>query len=87
MGDEVGLADRNRLAQVALKWVLSHEEVTLVMVGVDTPEQLVNNVQVLDDPALNADDLSIIEQLKASPTYQTYAARKAQQFGYEWREM
>jgi aryl-alcohol dehydrogenase-like predicted oxidoreductase len=82
MGDEVGLADRNRLAQVALKWVLSHDAVTAVMVGVDTPEQLANNVQVLDDPALTADDLAIVEQLKMSPTYKDYAARKARQFGY-----
>ncbi|MBN1582100.1 MAG: aldo/keto reductase [Anaerolineae bacterium] len=82
MGGEVGLMDRGRLAQVALKWVLSHKEVTLVMVGVDTPEQLAHNVQILDAPVLNADDLAIIEQLKLSPTYENYAARKARQFGY-----
>jgi aryl-alcohol dehydrogenase-like predicted oxidoreductase len=81
MGGEVGLSDHNRLAQAALKWVLSHDEVTLVMVGVDTPEQLANNAQILDDPVLSADDLALIEQLKTSPAYRDYAARKAQQFG------
>ncbi len=54
MGEDVGLVNRNRLAQVALKWTLSQPEVTAVMVGVETPEQ--KNLQVLDDLELNSND-------------------------------
>ena len=47
MGEEVGLSNKNQLAQLALKWVLAQPEVTAVMVGVETPEQLENNLKVL----------------------------------------
>ena len=82
MGEDVGLLDRNNLAQVALKWVLDQQEVTAVMVGVETPEQLENNLQVLDNLELSSEEQDIIAQLKTSPTYVTYAGQKAQQFGY-----
>jgi predicted aldo/keto reductase-like oxidoreductase len=81
MGEDVELRDRNRLAQVALKWVLALPEVTAVMVGVETPEQLENNIQILDDLKLTSEDNAIISKLKASLTYTTYAKRKMQQFG------
>ncbi|MGC9347600.1 MAG: aldo/keto reductase [Anaerolineae bacterium] len=82
MGEDVGLTDRNRLAKLALKWTLSVPEVTLVMVGVDTPKQLANNVAVLDDPQLSEEDYALLQQLKSSPTYQSFAKQKAVQFGY-----
>jgi aryl-alcohol dehydrogenase-like predicted oxidoreductase len=83
MGEDVGLLNRNQLAQAALKWTLSQPEVTAVMVGVETPEQLENSLQVLEDLALNDNDQAIIAQLKSSPTYSVYAKQKAQQFGCE----
>jgi aryl-alcohol dehydrogenase-like predicted oxidoreductase len=82
MGEEAGIADRDRLAQVALKWVLSHPQVTTVVVGADGPEQLADSVAVLDDPALAEDEREIIERVKATSTYQSYAQRKREQFGY-----
>jgi aryl-alcohol dehydrogenase-like predicted oxidoreductase len=82
MGEEAGIADRNQLARVALKWVLSHPEVTTVVVGAGTPEQLANSVAVLDDLALADDEQEIVERVKATATYQSYAQRKRAQFGY-----
>jgi aryl-alcohol dehydrogenase-like predicted oxidoreductase len=67
---------------VALKWVLSHPEVTTVVVGAGTPEQLANSVAVLDDLALADDEQEIVERVKATATYQSYAQRKRAQFGY-----
>ena len=81
MGKQAGLADRDRLAQVALKWVLSIPEVTMVVVGIDHPAQLASNLAVLDDPALAAEDREIVARLKATPTFKDYAARKRSQFG------
>ena len=82
MGDEVGLTDRNRLAQVALKWVLSHEAVTLVVVGADDAAQLANSVSVLDVPALDDEERAILAALRETDAYRDYAARKRAQFGY-----
>ena len=83
MGEEVGLVNRSRLAQVALKWVLTQPEVTAIMVGVETPEQLENNLQVLDDLNLSDEEQDIIVRLKTSQTYTSYSQQKAQQFGCE----
>jgi aryl-alcohol dehydrogenase-like predicted oxidoreductase len=82
MGDEVGLMDRNRLAQIALKWNLSREEVTTVVVGVDNPGQLASNAQVLDDLTLHDEEREVIDKLRASSTYRDYEERKRKQFGY-----
>lgn len=82
MGIEAGIADRNKLARIALKWVLSHSEVTTVVVGAGTPEQLANSVAVLDDLALTDDEQEIVERLKVISTYQSYAQHKRAQFGY-----
>lgn len=82
MGEDVGLVDRNALARAALKWVLTQPEVTAVMVGVETPEQLANNLEVLEDLTLSREDRLIIDRLKKSPTYSSYTQQKAAQFGY-----
>ena len=82
MGEQVGIADRDLLARVALKWVLAVEEVTAVVVGADTPAQLANSVAVLEDPALDAEERAIVERVKTSPTYASYAAQRRAQFGY-----
>ncbi len=80
MGDEVGLTDRNRLAQVALKWNLSNEETTAVVVGVDNPAQLANNLEVLHALELDDEDKNIIERIKSSSIYKTYEERKTNEF-------
>jgi aryl-alcohol dehydrogenase-like predicted oxidoreductase len=82
MGKEAGISDRDQLARVALKWVLSHPEVTTVVVGAHTPEQLANSVAVLDDPALASEEQEMVERIKATPTYRSYAQGKRAQFGY-----
>ena len=80
MGDEVGLVDRNRLAKIALKWNLSHEEITTVVVGTDNPDQLANNLEVLNDLELNDEEMEVIERIKTSSLYQAYEDRKAKEF-------
>ena len=80
MGEEAGIVDRNTLARMALKWVLSQEQVTAVMVGVDTPAQLASNVSVLDASEMTAEELSILERVRETTVYRDYAARKREQF-------
>jgi aryl-alcohol dehydrogenase-like predicted oxidoreductase len=81
MGEDVGFTNRDTLAQVALKWVLSLPEVTTVMVGAETPQQLKNNLQVIDSLHISSSEQEIITKLKTSPTYESYAKQKARQFG------
>jgi predicted aldo/keto reductase-like oxidoreductase len=80
MGDEVGLTDYDRLAQIALKWNLSHEEVTTIVVGVDSPDQLVSNLQVLNELELRDEELDIMERVKTSSIYKAYEERKTRGF-------
>jgi aryl-alcohol dehydrogenase-like predicted oxidoreductase len=82
MGAEAGVTDRDRLAQVALKWVLAHEEVTVVVVGADGPAQLANSVSVLDEPHMDEEDEAVLHKLRGTATYQEYERRKRAQFGY-----
>ena len=72
--------DRNRLAQVAIKWILSHEEVTTVAVGADTPEQLKSNLEVLKDIKLNEEDQAILRQMKATQLYRDVLNQKSSSF-------
>jgi aryl-alcohol dehydrogenase-like predicted oxidoreductase len=82
MGEEAGIVDRNALARIALKWNLSQEHVTAVVVGADTPSQLTNSVEVLCDPALDERESRILEQVVMTPTYRAYEEQRRVQFGY-----
>lgn len=49
------------LAQMALAWILRHEQVTSVLVGASRPEQLADSLKCLDNLAFTAGELSRIE--------------------------
>ena len=78
--EQAGLTDRSRLAQVALKWVLSHKEITTVAVGMDNTDQLKSNLDVLKDIALNEEDRAILQQAQTAPLYQKVYEQKASSF-------
>jgi uncharacterized protein len=83
MADEIGFSDRSKLAQIALKWNLSHEPVTTVVVGTNNPEHLKKNLSVIDNFKLTDEDLNIIEAMKTSKIYQTYENNKLSEFYQE----
>ena len=83
MGEEAGVVDRDCLARNALKWVLSHKEVTTVVVGVDNPSQLANSLSVLEGSKLDDEEWEILEKIRATEAFRVYARRKREQFGYE----
>ncbi|MCI7262152.1 MAG: L-glyceraldehyde 3-phosphate reductase [Clostridiaceae bacterium] len=51
------------LAQMALQWVLRDRRVTAVLVGASRPEQLKENVKILDAPAFTEEELHSIDQI------------------------
>jgi aryl-alcohol dehydrogenase-like predicted oxidoreductase len=79
-GDEVGLVDRGRLAQAALKWNLSQAGVTMAVVGAHDTAQMRSNLLVLEDLALNDEDRAIIDRLRTSRLFQHYRAARRKQF-------
>jgi aryl-alcohol dehydrogenase-like predicted oxidoreductase len=80
MGDEVGLTDRGRLAQAALKWNLNQAGVTMAVVGAKDAEQMASNLRVLDDLGWNDEDAAIVARLRTSPRFQAYRAQRRKQF-------
>jgi predicted aldo/keto reductase-like oxidoreductase len=80
MGDEVDLRDRSKLARIALKWNLSNEEVTTVVVGTNNPDHLLKNLEILNDLEINDEEKDIIEKIKTSSIYKAYEERKTKEF-------
>jgi predicted aldo/keto reductase-like oxidoreductase len=80
MGEEVDIVNRRQLAAIGLKWNLSHEEVTIVVVGTNNPEHLKSNLEVLKNLKINDEELRIIEKIKTSELYRTYAEKKIKEF-------
>ena len=69
MGQEAGIEDTDRLARAALKWILSHKEVTTVVVGVDNPGELASSLAVVDDVELGREDNDILDLVRKTPSY------------------
>jgi aryl-alcohol dehydrogenase-like predicted oxidoreductase len=80
MGKEVGLTERSRLAQVGIKWNLSHDAVTNLIVGTNNPDHLIDNLNVLNNLELTDEDNKIIEQIRTSDSYKAYEDRKTNEF-------
>jgi len=51
------------LSQLALSWVLRSEAVTSVLIGASSPEQVLQNLGILQSPALSAEELSRIDAI------------------------
>ncbi len=51
------------LAQMALCWILSHEEVTSVLIGASKPEQVRDNLASLDRTDFTAEELRRIDEI------------------------
>ncbi len=59
-------AQRNqKLSQMALQWVLRDEVVTSALIGASRPEQVLDNIQVVNAPAFTADELRAIDLVLA----------------------
>jgi aryl-alcohol dehydrogenase-like predicted oxidoreductase len=54
---------QKNLAPVALKWILNYEEVSVVIPGASSPEQLVSNLSVEDTPNLTEYQLYEVDEI------------------------
>jgi predicted aldo/keto reductase-like oxidoreductase len=80
MGAEVGITDRSQLAAIGIKWNLSHEEVTTVVVGTNNPEHLKKNLEVIHDLEFSDEEQEIIAKIMASSLYKAYEEVKIKEF-------
>lgn len=51
------------LAQMALKWVQKDEEITSVLIGASKPEQILDNLKILEGSGLSKEELLKIDKL------------------------
>jgi L-glyceraldehyde 3-phosphate reductase len=61
--NEIALARGQNLAQLALRWVLRHRQITSALVGASSVRQLEENVAALDGPDLTDEEVQAIEPL------------------------
>jgi aryl-alcohol dehydrogenase-like predicted oxidoreductase len=76
----VGITDRSQLAAIGIKWNLSHEQVTTVVVGTNNPEHLEKNLEAVNDLALSDEEREIFEKIKSSSLFKAYEQRKNREF-------
>lgn len=51
------------LSQMALAWILSHKEVTTVIIGASCPEQIIENARCTEKPGFSEEELSQIDMI------------------------
>ena len=52
-----------KLSQMALKWVMKAPVVTSVLIGASKPEQILDNLKMLDGAPLSEEELLKIDQI------------------------
>lgn len=59
--NEIAKERGQSLAQMALSWVYSHEGVTSVLIGASKPEQITENIKMLENTTFTQTELDMIE--------------------------
>ncbi|HPY45415.1 MAG: L-glyceraldehyde 3-phosphate reductase [Sphaerochaeta sp.] len=73
--NEIAKKRNQSLAQMALAWVLRRKEVTSVLIGASSAEQIVENVAALDHLEFTADELRMIDQYATDGDINIWAKR------------
>jgi L-glyceraldehyde 3-phosphate reductase len=61
--NDIAVERGQSLAQMALAWILRHDEVTTVLIGASRPEQLTDSLKCLDNIQFSAEELNRIEEI------------------------
>ena len=51
------------LAQMALKWVVKDDDVTSVLVGASKPQQILENLKVMEGTGFSEEELRMIDEI------------------------
>lgn len=61
--NELAAGRGESLAQMALKWILKDGDVTSVLIGASRPEQILDNLKVLDSAPFTGEELKLIDEI------------------------
>jgi L-glyceraldehyde 3-phosphate reductase len=61
--NELAVRRGQSLAQMALAWILRRKEITSVLIGASSPEQLEDNVAALRNQAFDQSELDEIDRI------------------------
>lgn len=61
--DDLAKERGQKLSQMALAWVYSHEAVTSVLIGASKPEQIKENIGMLENTAFTDEELKLIDDI------------------------
>ncbi|MBQ7107641.1 MAG: aldo/keto reductase [Clostridia bacterium] len=61
--NEIAKERGQTLAQMALSWLYSKEEITSVLIGASKPEQIVENIAMIDNLSFTAEELQKIDSI------------------------
>ena len=61
--NDLAQARGQKLAQMALQWVLRDSVVTSTLIGASRPQQIIENVEALNGPAFTEEELKLIDEI------------------------
>ena len=61
--NEIAKQRGESLAQMALKWVLKDDVVTSVLIGASRPQQILDNIKVIESAGFTEEELSLIDEV------------------------
>ncbi len=61
--NDLAQARGQKLAQMALQWVLRDSVVTSALIGASRPQQIIENVEALNGPAFTEEELKLIDEI------------------------
>ncbi len=61
--NDLAQARGQKLAQMALQWVLRDSVVTSALIGASCPQQIIENVEALNGPAFTEEELKLIDEI------------------------
>ncbi|MBP3452685.1 MAG: L-glyceraldehyde 3-phosphate reductase [Clostridia bacterium] len=61
--NDLAQARGQKLAQMALQWVLRDSVVTSALIGASRPQQIIENVEALNGPAFTEEELKLIDKI------------------------
>ena len=61
--NELAMHRGESLAQLALKWVMKDSDITSVLIGASKPEQILDNLKILEGSGLSEDELKLIDAI------------------------
>lgn len=61
--NQLALQRGESLAQLALKWVMKDSHITSVLIGASKPEQILDNLKILEGSGLSEEELRLIDEI------------------------